>query len=173
MANQLVIIGVVRTGRTDPEDTPVQASLNWGEEGTIVIDPQFGGGLEGLEEFDYLWLLTWLGEVGEEANRTAPLKQTPFLLRPSNRKLGIFATRGPRRVNPLGLSLVRLRAVSGNRIRFGGVDLIDGTAVVDLKPYVARFDRPPGVPACGWFDGLDIDEGVTPAGLARRPSAGR
>jgi tRNA-Thr(GGU) m(6)t(6)A37 methyltransferase TsaA len=172
MAKELEVIGVVRTGRTDREDTPVQAALNWGEEGTIEIDPRFAAGLEGLAGFDYLWLLTWLGGAGEDASRTAPLRQTPFLLRPSNRKLGIFATRGPRRVNPLGLSLVELRAVSKSTIRFGGVDVIDGTPVVDLKPYVARFDRPLGVPACGWFDGVTLGEGVTPAGLAGRPSAG-
>ena len=49
---------------------------------------------------------------------------------------------------------------------FAGVDLLDGTPVIDLKPYVTRFDRPPGEPRCGWFDALDIPEGSTPQNLA-------
>lgn len=79
--------------------------------------------------------------------------------------MGIFATRGPRRVNPIGLSLVRLTEVSGRVIGFAGVDLLDGTPVIDLKPYVTRFDRPEGEPRCGWFDTVEMREGVSPADL--------
>jgi tRNA (Thr-GGU) A37 N-methylase len=56
--------------------------------------------------------------------------------------------------------------VSGQTIRFAGVDLVDGTPVIDIKPYVTRFDRPPGDPKCGWFDQLAISDGTTPAQLA-------
>jgi hypothetical protein len=65
--------------------------------------------------------------------------------------MGIFATRGPRRVNPVGLSLIQLLEVTGQAVTFAGVDLLDGTSVIDIKPYVTRFDRPPGDPRCGWF----------------------
>jgi tRNA (Thr-GGU) A37 N-methylase len=58
--------------------------------------------------------------------------------------------------------------VTGPVIRFAGVDLLDGTPVIDLKPYVARFDRPPGEPRCGWFDTVPITDGLRPADL---PSA--
>ncbi len=81
--------------------------------------------------------------------------------------MGIFATRGPRRVNPIGLSLIQLLEVTPETVLFAGVDVIDGTPVIDLKPYVTRFDRPPGDPPCGWFDEVALDEGSTPAGLAR------
>ena len=81
--------------------------------------------------------------------------------------MGIFATRGPRRVNPIGLSLIQLLQVTGETVLFAGVDVVDGTPVVDLKPYVTRFDRPPGDPRCGWFDQIAIAEGTTPARLAR------
>jgi tRNA (Thr-GGU) A37 N-methylase len=67
-------------------------------------------------------------------------------------RIGIFATRGPRRINPIGLSLIQLLGVAGTTVSFAGVDVIDGTPVIDLKPYVSRFDRPPGEPPCGWFD---------------------
>jgi tRNA (Thr-GGU) A37 N-methylase len=81
--------------------------------------------------------------------------------------MGIFATRGPRRVNPIGLSLIRLLDVTGPVVQFAGVDLIDGTPVIDLKPYVTRFDRPAGEPRCGWFDQVAIEDGSTPARLAQ------
>jgi tRNA (Thr-GGU) A37 N-methylase len=84
--------------------------------------------------------------------------------------MGIFATRGPRRVNPIGLSLVQLLGIDGPRIGFAGVDLLDGTPVLDIKPYVARFDRPPGEPRAGWFDTAPIEDGLTPARLAEPPS---
>jgi tRNA (adenine37-N6)-methyltransferase len=77
--------------------------------------------------------------------------------------------RGPRRVNPIGLSLIELIDVSGNAIHFAGVDLLDDTPVPDIKPYVSRFDRPAGEPRRGWFDEVSISEGSTPAGL---PPAG-
>ena len=80
--------------------------------------------------------------------------------------MGIFATRGPKRINPVGLSLIRILDVAGPAIRFAGVDLVDGTPVIDLKPYVTRFDRPPGEPRCGWFDEVQISDGVTPEHLA-------
>lgn len=88
----------------------------------------------------------------------------PFLLRPQQRLVGIFATRGPRRVNPIGLSLIRLTAVTDRAVKFAGVDMLDGAPVLDIKPYVTRFDRPPGEPRCGWFDEITMTDGTTPAG---------
>lgn len=74
---------------------------------------------------------------------------------------------GPAPGQPIGLSLIQLREVSPEAVRFAGVDVIDGTPVIDLKPYVTRFDRPPGDRPCGWFDQVALDEGSTPAGLDR------
>jgi tRNA (adenine37-N6)-methyltransferase len=76
------------------------------------------------------------------------------------------APSGTTRVNPIGLSLIQLLSVHQDRVDFAGVDLADGTPVIDLKPYVQRFDRPPGEPACGWFDHVDIADGITPGRLA-------
>ncbi|WP_290056772.1 tRNA (N6-threonylcarbamoyladenosine(37)-N6)-methyltransferase TrmO [Amycolatopsis solani] len=163
-------IGVVHTSRRDLERTPVQAGANRAEEGTLEIHEPYVEGLAGLAGFDYAWLLTWLDRP--DTPGPPSLTQVPYLLRRTGRRLGIFATRGPRRPNPIGLSLVRILDVTGATIRFAGVDLLDGTPVVDLKPYVARFDRPPGEPACGWFDEVAVPDGVTPADLAG-PAAGR
>ena len=67
----------------------------------------------------------------------------PFLLRPQQRLIGIFATRGPRRVNPIGLSLIRLTEVTDRAVKFAGVDMLDGTPVLDIKP-IFRWSVPKG-----------------------------
>jgi len=130
----------------------------------IEVDPRYADGLDGLSGFDYAWLLTWLHWPRDD-DGPPRLRHVPFLLRGQGRQVGIFAARGPRRVNPIGLSLIRLTDVRGPQIRFSGVDLIDGTPVLDIKPYVTRFDRPPGEPRCGWFDHIPIRDGSTPGHL--------
>jgi tRNA-Thr(GGU) m(6)t(6)A37 methyltransferase TsaA len=160
----LEVIGFVRTARVTVATTPVQSSLNRTEEGVVDVLEPYVEGLAGLADFDYGWLLTWLHRP-DTPSTPAAMTQIPFLLRPQRRSMGVFATRGPRRVNPIGLSLVRLVAVSGGQVRFAGVDLLDGTPVVDIKPYVARFDRPDGEVHCGWFDTVEMPEAVTPGDL--------
>ena len=162
----LPAIGVVRTSHRELETTPIQAGLNRAEHGTIEIAERYRDGLEGLAGFDYAWLLSWLHRPRDPAG-DAPLRQVPFLLRHQQRKMGIFATRGPRRVNPVGLSLIQLLEVTSQAVVFAGVDLLDGTPVLDIKPYVTRFDRPPGSPRCGWFDQIAIADGTTPEQLAQ------
>ena len=155
----LQVIGVVRTAHTDFAGTPIQAGLNRAEHGTIEIDRGYLDGLDGLAGFDYAWLLTWLHK---QPSDDPPLRQVPFLLRSQQRQMGMFAARGPRRINPIGLSLIQLLDVTSPAIQFAGVDLLDGTPVIDLKPYVTRFDRPPGEPRCGWYDHVPINDGATP-----------
>jgi tRNA-Thr(GGU) m(6)t(6)A37 methyltransferase TsaA len=161
----LTIIGVIRSERTELADTPVQSGLNRGESATVTVFDAFVDGLDGLGAFDFVWLLTWLGGTGDAPAARPALRQVPFLLQRQPREIGIFATRGPRRVNPIGLSLVRVLAVDGGEVRFAGVDMVDGTPVIDIKPYVTAFDLPPGAPRCGWFDQVELVSGVTPAAL--------
>jgi tRNA (Thr-GGU) A37 N-methylase len=78
--------------------------------------------------------------------------------------------RGPRRPNPMGLSLVRLVAIDGATIRIAGVDTVDGTSLIDLEPYVVRLDGPSGEVRSGWFDAVTFDDRITPAALDRRIS---
>jgi len=166
----LPVIGTVRSNRSSLENTPIQAALNRAERGFVELDPRYTDGLDGLEGFDYAWLLTWLHNPDDQVDDAPPLKQVPFLLRGTERQVGIFATRGPRRINPIGLSLIQLIGVTVGTVEFAGVDVIDGTPVIDLKPYVGRFDRPPAEPRCGWFDDLTIAEGVTPSTVERPDS---
>jgi tRNA-Thr(GGU) m(6)t(6)A37 methyltransferase TsaA len=156
-------IGVVRSAYRRTEETPVQARLNSAAEGRVEVDPAYADGLADLAGFDFAWLLTWL----HRPHDTSPpgLRQVPFLLRPSAREVGVFATRSPRRVNPIGLSLVEVVAVTDAGLEFRGVDVVDGTPVLDIKPYVARFDDPGRPVRSGWFDEIEMREGVRPADL--------
>ena len=167
----LTVIGHVRTAYTTLADTPVQSSLARHVQGRVEVLPRFTAGLEGLAGFDHAWLVTWLGSAADGADGAdVPLVQTPFLAQRAGLSVGLFAMRGPRRVNPLGLSLVRVLGVEDAVVRFAGVDVVDGTPVVDLKPYVTAFDRPDGGdPRCGWFDTVDLPPGATPSSL--RPGA--
>jgi tRNA (adenine37-N6)-methyltransferase len=160
----LRIIGSIHTPRTALGDTPVQAALNTDDEGTIELDPRYRDALDGLDEFTHAWLLTWLAPIDAVPPEPA-LKQVPFLLQRRPRELGILATRGSRRPNPIGLSLVRLVAIGGTNIRFAGVDMLTGTALLDIKPYVERLDHPAGPVRCGWFDTVIFDDKLTPNSL--------
>lgn len=166
----LAIVGVVRSARTTPEATPIQSSLNRAEHGVIEIEAAYRDGLDGLEGFSHAWLLSWLHRPQGGTRRPVPLRQVPFLLRTQQREIGIFATRGPRRVNPIGLSMIELLEITPTAVHFAGVDLIDGTPVIDLKPYVSRFDCPDDDPRCGWFDDVIIENEITPADLDRSES---
>jgi tRNA-Thr(GGU) m(6)t(6)A37 methyltransferase TsaA len=167
LTRPLEVVGIVHTRRTATESTPIQAALNQHEHGRVEIFEAYADGLAGIEDFDYLWLLTWLDRPDTPPG-PVPLTQIPFLLRPQQRAMGIFATRAPRRINPIGLSLVRILAVERAEIRFAGVDLLDGTPVIDIKPYVTPFDRPGGEPRCGWFDTVPMPAAATPEELGRR-----
>jgi tRNA-Thr(GGU) m(6)t(6)A37 methyltransferase TsaA len=167
----LHVIGVARTTHKDLEATPIQAALSRAESGAIEVDEAYRAGLDGLDGFDYAWLLTWLHQPGQPADAPS-LRQVPFLLRRQQRRVGIFATRGPRRINPVGLSLIQILRLTGTGFEFAGVDLIDQTPVIDIKPYVSRFDQAPGQPRCGWFDQVSITDGITPAQLGQ-PGAAR
>jgi len=160
-----VVIGVIRSSYTSRENTPVQAALNPSATGVIEFDARLAPALEGLDCFDYAWVISWLGRPEDPPASDVPLRQVPFLLRRTPREVGVLATRGPRRINPIGLSLVRILDVGATTVRFAGVDLVDGTPVIDIKPFVVRFDRPEGAVASGWFDAVDLAEGSTPANL--------
>jgi tRNA-Thr(GGU) m(6)t(6)A37 methyltransferase TsaA len=144
-------IGVVRTPYARREDTPLQPVFNRETPGRIELEARYADALDGLDEFTHAWLLTWLAPA-DQGVVEPDLQQVPLLLRDQPRVMGIFATRGPRRPNPIGLSLVRLLRITRHTIEFAGVDLLDGTSVLDVKPYVAHFDVPVGAVRNGWFD---------------------
>ena len=137
-------IGVIHTPFTDVEGMPIQPAAAAGVRGTIDLDPGFATGLLDLDGFSHLILLYHLHEV-----RAPRLTVTPFL---DDRPHGIFATRSPARPNPVGLSTVRLVSVLGSTIEIEDVDMLDGTPLLDIKPYIPAFDDRAGA-RVGWFAG--------------------
>jgi tRNA-Thr(GGU) m(6)t(6)A37 methyltransferase TsaA len=132
---RLVAIGRVETGYPSVVETPPQAPENAAEPGRVVVFDEYREGLDGLEEYPYVWLLSWLhGQSAEEAGQ---LRVVPRGLTGTGQTRGVFATRAPNRPSPLGMSLVRLVRVDGNVVHFEGVDLADGTPILDIKPWVS------------------------------------
>jgi tRNA-Thr(GGU) m(6)t(6)A37 methyltransferase TsaA len=154
----------VHSAYDQTEDTPIQSSLNLSDLGSVELVAAARPGLLGLDGFSHAWLLTWLDRP-DDPGEASTWVAVPFLLRPTGEQKGVFAMRGPRRPTPLGLSLVSLLSVSATGFSFVGVDLLDGTPVLDVKPYVERFDRPAGAVRSGWFDELDPPDGIRPRDL--------
>jgi tRNA-Thr(GGU) m(6)t(6)A37 methyltransferase TsaA len=149
-------IGVIRSGHTDAEQIPIQSVFAEGCEGRVEILPEFAEGLDGLEGFSHIYLLYHLHQAG-----VARLRVKPFL---KDVELGVFATRSPNRPNAIGLSIVKLLRRRGNVLYLDGVDILDGTPLLDIKPYTARFDRIEGT-RNGWQDSVDE---ITARRLGRR-----
>ncbi len=131
-------IGVVETVFQDRSLVPPQAAENYAESGTLVVFDRFAEGLAGLAPGRYVWLVSWLHDG--DGDPTSGLRCVP---RGGSEPTGVFATRSPDRPGRIGMSLVRIADITGNRIRFDGVDLVDGTPVLDIKPWVAGIDTPP------------------------------
>jgi tRNA (adenine37-N6)-methyltransferase len=151
-------VGHVRTPYRDPAETPIQTSRNPGEPGRLVVAEQYAPALEGLEGFDYAHLICFLDRAWEADDRGRRpftgdrLRPVPFLLQDTGQRVGVFATRFPVRPNYLALSLVRVVAVHGNVVEFTGVDLLDGTPVLDVKPFEPHLDVPGYTSGGGWLD---------------------
>lgn len=161
-------IGSVRTEYRDRAATPVQAALNPSDHGRVVLLPEYRDGLLELDGFDFVWLLTWLGS--DDDPLPTGMRQVPFLLSSRPREIGLFAMRGPRRPNPIGLHLVRLVELLEDGFLFAGVDMLDETPLLDVKPFAAPLDLPHGhnmtqAVRSGWFDTVDLDGPHTPRSL--------
>jgi tRNA-Thr(GGU) m(6)t(6)A37 methyltransferase TsaA len=148
MSSQLKFdpIGVIETPFREPAGTPIQPSRARGARGKVHIDSRFQAGLKDLGGFERVWLIYWFHKASGSS-----LLVTPFL---DTRERGIFATRAPARPSPIGMSVVRLLAVHGGILDVEDVDIIDGTPLLDIKPYVPEFDCYPRSRA-GWFDETD------------------
>jgi tRNA (adenine37-N6)-methyltransferase len=139
-------IGVIRSGHTGHEDAPIQSVYAAGCQGRAEVFPEYEAGLRDLEGFSHIYLLYHLHRAGP-----ARLIVMPFL---QDVEHGVFATRAPCRPNPIGLSIVTLERREGNILYLDGVDVLDGTPLLDIKPYTARFDRVETT-RNGWQDEVD------------------
>jgi tRNA-Thr(GGU) m(6)t(6)A37 methyltransferase TsaA len=125
-------IGVIYTPHQQVEGTPIQPCWAAGVEGTVEVFPEFAPGLRDLNGFERIWLLYWCDRAREARLEVVPYRDT--------QTRGVFATRAPSRPNPIGLSCVRLLTVEGPVLRVAEVDMLDGTPLLDIKPYLPDCD---------------------------------
>ena len=137
-------IGVVRSPHREPRGTPIQPAGARGVRGRVELDPALEPALQDLEGFSHVILLYHCHRAGAPQLRVAP-----YLDEESH---GLLATRAPSRPNSIGLSVVRLVAVRGPVLEVEDVDVLDGTPLLDLKPFVPAFDVPPGPVRTGWLE---------------------
>lgn len=135
-------IGVIHSPFTEKDQTPIQASRSQAI-GLVELYPQFADGLNDIEGLSHIHLLY---VFHQSAGYTLRVK--PFL---DDQERGLFATRYPQRPNPIGISTVRLILRQGNALTVAGIDVLDGTPLLDIKPYVPDFDHRTDVRA-GWYE---------------------
>ena len=140
-------IGILRSTNVKAELTPIQPVYAEGLTGRVEIFPDYAEGLKDLEGFSHIFLLYHFHQAGPSR-----LLVKPFL---QDRERGVFATRAPSRPNPIGLSLVKLVGREGNVLHLDGVDLLDKTPILDIRPFIARFDHVEEARS-GWQE--DVDE---------------
>lgn len=136
-------IGVIHTSHNQGEGTPIQPRGAEGVEGKVEVYERYQEGLKDLEGFSHIILLYHFHQSRKES-----LKQQPYM---DDQKHGVFAMRGPSRPNPLGLSIVKLNKVEDNVLYVENVDMLNGTPLLDIKPYVPEFDRYPAE-RIGWLE---------------------
>jgi tRNA-Thr(GGU) m(6)t(6)A37 methyltransferase TsaA len=125
-------IGVIRTPFKEAKGTPIQPTGAVGVRGSVHVEPEYWEGLKDIEGFSHLILLYHF-----HLTEGYSLQVQPYL---DKERRGMFATRIPGRPNPIGLSIVRLVGVDGCTLHVEDVDIIDGTPLLDIKPYVPAFD---------------------------------
>jgi tRNA-Thr(GGU) m(6)t(6)A37 methyltransferase TsaA len=136
-------IGIIHSPFKDAADMPIQPAGAAGVRGTVEVFEEFRAGLKDLDGFSHILLLYHF-----HRSRGFDLHVVPFL---DTEPRGLFATRAPRRPNPIGLSLVQLDKVEDGVLHVGNLDILDGTPLLDIKPYVPEFDARGEVRA-GWLE---------------------
>jgi len=141
---QLKPIGIIHTPFESPEGMPIQPAGATGVHGTIEVYKEYQAGLKDLEGFSHIILLYHFHH-----SHGFHLQVVPFM---DTQPRGLFATRAPKRPNPIGLSVVQLDRIENNTLHVQNVDILDGTPLFDIKPYVPEFDSITNV-RTGWLEG--------------------
>ena len=143
MCPQFKPIGVIHSPFKDLKNMPIQPSASASAPGHAEVFPEFAPGLKDLDGFSHVILVYHLHRTTR-----VNLLVTPLLDRQPR---GVFATRAPTRPNPIGLSVVQLERIEGNKLYLSNLDVLDGTPLLDIKPYVPDFAGPEDV-RIGWLE---------------------
>ena len=135
-------IGIIHSPFKNMEGIPIQPTASYGIDGTVEVKPQYADGLKDIDGFSHIILLYHF-----HLSNGPLLQVKPFL---DDTKRGIFSTRAPRRPNAIGLSIVRLTGIQNTTLYIEDVDIVDGTPLLDIKPYVPQFDHRQ-VDKIGWL----------------------
>jgi len=138
-------IGYLVTPFKNPGQMPIQPCSRISQPGYAVIEKRFENGLKDLKTFSHVILIYYF-----HRQTKTELLVRPFL---DKAEKGIFATRAPARPNAIGMSVVKLIRIAGNRLHFSNLDMLDGTPLLDIKPFVPEFDIPVN-PTSGWLAGV-------------------
>ena len=139
-------IGHIKNEHKVPEKTPIQPVFAKDCKGKLEVFPQYEKGLKDLDGFSHVILIYLFHKAGQ-----VKLTVKPFL---EDKERGLFATRAPCRPNPLGISIVDLLKIEANILFLDHMDILDGTPVLDIKPYVGRFDIMKDI-RVGWQTEID------------------
>ncbi|HEX75565.1 MAG TPA: tRNA (N6-threonylcarbamoyladenosine(37)-N6)-methyltransferase TrmO [Dehalococcoidia bacterium] len=135
-------IGIIHSPFKEPHGTPIQPTAARDIEGTVEIFPEYVGGLKDIEGFSHVILIYHF-----HLSKGWTLEVKPYM---DDQLRGVFATRAPARPNPIGMSIVHLNRVEEERLYIRDVDIVDGTPLLDIKPYVSEFDAQE-VERTGWL----------------------
>ena len=136
-------IGIIHSPFKEAKGVPIQPSAAKGIEGKVEIFPEYAEGIDDIGNFSHIFLIYHLHLSGKYS-----LKVKPYM---DDKERGVFATRAPSRPNPIGISVVELLEVDGNMLHIKNVDIVDGTPLLDIKPYVPEFDIH-NVKKIGWLE---------------------
>jgi len=142
---ELRSIGIIHSPFKKPDGMPIQPVFANGAEGTVEVLPEFAAGLKDLQGFERIWLLYWFDRTSETKLIVKPFRDSS--------ERGLFSTRAPCRPNPIGMSAVRLLRIVNNSLYVADIDVLDGTPLLDIKPYVSEFDCFEDS-RCGWMQNL-------------------
>jgi tRNA-Thr(GGU) m(6)t(6)A37 methyltransferase TsaA len=136
-------IGVIHSPFKEPKGTPIQPAGAKGTDGRVEVFPEYAEGLKDIDGFSHIILIYHFN-----LSKGVSLTAKPFM---DSEARGVFAMRAPSRPNPIGISVVRLVRVEGAMLHIQDVDIVDGTPLLDIKPYVPRFDVRE-VERIGWLE---------------------
>ncbi len=143
--NQIIMypIGIIHSPYKESKDIPIQGTFKSEVEAWLELKDKYANGLKNLDEFSHAIIIYYFHKSQREE-----IEGKPFL---EQNKHGIFAIRSPNRPNHIGFSVVKIKSIEGNKMHFTEVDILDGTPLLDIKPYVKYFDSRNNV-ISGWVD---------------------